>query len=183
MHLVPFRSERLERCLDELHCDHPQGRGAGNVGSDERGGDVVEVLQVADPTLHHGDEHPRREVARQAIEEGAFPSEQDHECEECGEPLGNNGCGECLGRVIRVTYAGYPGTYYDQPEDPEGVIWCPVCQEETDAYLNWTTAWCQQHDDEVAVPEPDDEGDDAYERAAAGGSARTRLGRSWPANP
>lgn len=97
------------------------------------------------------------------------------ECQECGEPLGSNGCGECKGIVIRVTYAGYPGTYYDQPEDPEGVIWCPVCQDETDAYLNWTTAWCQQHDDEVSIPEPDDEGDDAYERAQDAAELRRHL--------
>jgi hypothetical protein len=40
---------------------------------------------------------------------------------------------ETVGRLISVGYQGYGGSYYQPPEPAELVIWCPICNEETDA--------------------------------------------------
>lgn len=51
-------------------------------------------------------------------------------CGECG--LCTAHC-ECYARIIRIVFSGYAGTYWQPPEDPEFVIYCPKCGTETDA--------------------------------------------------
>lgn len=88
-----------------------------------------------------------------------FPGKTDvRECSECGQRIDAEGCRECKGYVVKVTYPGYAGGRYEQPEPAEGVIWCPQCQEEVDAWFDWTGAECFAHH-EVEIPEPDEEPD------------------------
>lgn len=40
--------------------------------------------------------------------------------------------------LIRITYSGFAGTYYQPPEDAEAVIFCGECGKETDAWISDT---------------------------------------------
>jgi hypothetical protein len=90
-------------------------------------------------------------------------------CQECGEPIYTDGqkagCPVCKARIINVTFQGFAGTYFDQPEPAEGLIWCPLCQDETDASFDFTHAYCLTGDHEVEIDYVDEDPDDAYERA------------------
>jgi hypothetical protein len=61
-------------------------------------------------------------------------------CSECGLLIEDD-C-QCKARVVRVTYNGSPGSYYDQPEPAEGLIWCPICQDTEDGSFDSTMAYC-----------------------------------------
>lgn len=76
-------------------------------------------------------------------------------CEECEDPIftdgPNKGCDHCMARVINMTFAGFAGSWYDQPEPAEGLIWCPICQADTDASWEWTWAYCHTGEHEVRL--------------------------------
>jgi hypothetical protein len=77
-------------------------------------------------------------------------------CTEC--ELSLTGCA-CQPIIVRVDYPGSFGTFMEPPEPADVVIWCPVCQEQTDVVAdpNLTSAVClggpgkPQHD--VTLPD------------------------------
>jgi hypothetical protein len=88
-----------------------------------------------------------------------FPGKSDEvgtECDRCGWWVTEEfGCPDCRGYVVRVDYPGFVGTYWQPPEDAEGIIWCPICQDEVDASFEWSNARCYAGH-EVEIDEPDE---------------------------
>ena len=55
-------------------------------------------------------------------------------CTECDLPLDD--C-TCPPRIIKVRYGGFAGDFETPPEPAELDIWCPVCQEQTEAVADY----------------------------------------------